>query len=231
MPLALIFLIFCLLIELIVRAIRFSKRKVSTDSDSQLRKTYQSISKLIRNMQINLPKGVFVSKGHVWFKQLSKDEVRVGLDDFCPNLITRIDTIKLHHPGDRVNNEGGMCTIFQGSKKLTFFSPLDGVIEEVNPELLRNPRIICHDPFGKGWIYRIKPSLEISYLVESDRVDKENLDWEQREVDRLADFIIRSPSTRSAIEENIRNEKFVFRELLDNLDSLNWLKFEKSFLR
>jgi len=231
MVLALIFLTFCLLFELIIYGIRVRKKKKSINDDTKIMRAYQSISELFHNIQLNLPKGTFVSKGHVWFKQLSKDEVRVGLDDFCPKLITKIDRIKLHNPGDRVNNNGGMCTIYQGKKKLTFFSPLDGTIREVNPELMKNPKIICKDPFGRGWIYRLKPSLEISYLVESESVDKDILDWEQREVDRLANFIMSDSSTKTTVEENLKNEKSGLHGLLDQLDSFYWLKFEENFLR
>jgi len=222
---------FFIFIELIVREIRARKKKKSLHMDRETRKPYQPISELFQNIQISLPKGLFISKGHVWIKVLPKGEVRTGLDNFCPKLITRIDSIKLHNPGDRVNNKGGMCTIYQGEKKLTFFSPLDGIIKEVNVDLLKNPKIICHDPFGEGWVYRVKPSLEISYLVESEKMDKEILDWEQEEMDRLANFIMSDASAKTTLEEKLKKEKFGLRGLLDNLDSFYWMKFEENFLK
>ena len=229
--LTLLTFLFFIAIELVGREIKARKRKKSLQVDTDAKKTYQPISELFQNIRISLPKGLFVSKGHVWVKVLPKGEVRTGLDNFCPKLITRIDSIKLHNPGDRVNNKGGMCTIHQGDKKLAFFSPLDGIIKEVNPELLNNPKIICHDPFGEGWVYRIKPSLEISYLVESEKMDKEILDWEQKEMDRLANFIMSDPSAKTTLEEKLTKEKFGLQGLLDNLDSFYWLKFEENFLK
>ena len=130
-----------------------------------------------------------------------------------------------------MNNKEGMCTIYQGEKKLTFFSPLDGIITEVNADLLKNPKIICRDPFGEGWVYRVKPSLEISYLVESEKVDKEILDWEQKEMDRLANFIMNDSSAKTTLEEKLTKEKCGLQGLLDNLDSFYWLKFEENFLK
>ena len=222
---------FFIIFELIVREIKARKKKRSLYLDSKTSKPYQPISELFQNIQINLPKGLFVSKGHVWIKVLPKGEVKTGLDNFCPKLITQIDTIKFHNPGDRVNNQGGMCTIYQGDKKLTFFSPLDGIIKEVNPELLKNPKIICHDPFGEGWVYRVRPSLEISYLVENEKMDKEILDWEQEEMDRLANFILSDPSAKTELEEKLKKKKFGLQGLLDNLDSFHWMKFEENFLK
>jgi glycine cleavage system H protein len=230
---ALTILTFCIfiIIELISREIRTRKKKKSFPVDRDTGKSYQPISELFQNIQINLPKGLFVSKGHVWIKVLPKGEVRAGLDNFCPKLITRIDSIKLHNPGDRVNNKGGMCTIYQGEKKLTFFSPLDGIIQEVNADLLKNPKIICHDPFGEGWAYRIRPSLEMSYLVESENMEREILDWEQKEMDRLENFIMSDASAKTTLEEKLKKEKFGLRGLLDNLDSFYWMKFEENFLK
>jgi glycine cleavage system H protein len=224
------FLVF-ISVELIAREIKTRKKKKSLHVETKAQKSYQPISELFQNIQIHLPKGLFVSKGHVWIKVLPKGEVSTGLDNFCPKLITRIDSIKLHNPGDRVNNEGGMCTIFQGDKKLTFFSPLDGVIKEVNVDLLKNPKIICLDPFGDGWVYRVKPSLEISYLTENEKMEKEILDWEQKEMDRLANFIMSDVSAKTTLEEKLKKEKFGLQGLLDNLDSFYWLKFEENFLK
>ena len=227
------FLTFCVFIigELIIREIKARKKKKSLLIEGETRKPYQPVSELFQNIQIKLPKGLFVSKGHVWVKVLPKGEVRAGLDNFCPKLITKIDSIVLHNPGDRVNNLGGMCTIYQGDKKLTFFSPLDGIIQEVNSELIKNPKIICHDPFGEGWVYRLRPSLEISYLVESARMDEEILDWEQKEMDRLADFIMSDPSAKTELEEKWKKKKFGLQGLLDNLSSFYWMKFEENFLK
>jgi glycine cleavage system H protein len=222
---------FFIILEISVRELKSRKAKKSLPIVSRKKEIFQPISELFHNIQINLPKGLFVSKGHVWVKVLSNGEVRTGLDCFCPKLITKIDSIKLQNPGDRVNNNGGMCTIYQGEKKLTFFSPLDGIIKEVNTELQKNPTIICSDPFGEGWIYRVKPSLEISYLAQSENLDNEILDWEQKEMDRLENFIMSDPSAKSKLEEKLKKEKFGLQGLLDNLDGFYWLKFEENFLK
>jgi glycine cleavage system H protein len=233
MVVILIFLTFSffIIVELIVQQRRSKKEKRSLLEDPKETRVYQPISELFQNIKIDLPKGLFISRGHVWVKVLTQGEVRVGLDCFCPKLITKIDRIELHDPDDRVNNNGGMCTIYQGEKKLTFYSPLDGIIREVNTQIFKDPKTICHDPFGEGWIYRVRPSLDMSYLMESETMDRENLDWEKREVDRLANFIMGDPSTKTIIEENLMKKKFGLQRLLDNLDSFSWLKFEEQFLR
>jgi glycine cleavage system H protein len=222
---------FFLIFELIVQQKKAKREKESFLVDPKEQRVYQPISELFQNIKINLPKGLFISRGHVWVKVLPKGEVRLGLDCFCPKLITKIDKIELHNPEDRVNNNGGMCTIYQGEKKLTFYSPLDGIIRDVNTQIFKDPKTICRDPFGEGWIYRVRPSLEMSYLMESETMDKDNLDWEKSEVDRLANFVLSDPSTKMLVEENLKKKKFGLQGLLDNLDSFSWLKFEEQFLK
>jgi hypothetical protein len=67
--------------------------------------------------------------------------------------------------------------------------------------------------------------------MESETMDKDNLDWEKSEVDRLANFILSDPSTKTLVEENLKKKKFGLQGFLDNLDSFGWLKFEEQFLK
>ena len=62
-------------------------------------------------------------------------------------------------------------------------------------------------------------------------MDEEILDWEQKEMDRLANFIMSDPSAKTTLEEKLTKEKFGLQGLLDNLDSFYWLKFEENFLK
>ena len=222
---------FFIVMEFIAQQRSSKKEEKSLLIDPKETRAYQPISELFQNIRIDLPKGLVISRGHVWIKVLPQGEVRVGLDCFCPKLLTKIDKIELHGPDDRVNNNGGMCTIYQGEKKLTFYSPLDGINREVNTRIYEDPKTIYRDPFGEGWIYRVRPSLEMSYLMESETVDKEILDWEQREMERLADFIMNEPSAKTKIQNNIESNTFGLQGLLDSLDSFGWLRFEEQFLK
>ena len=70
------FLVF-VTIELISRKIK-ARRKKSLHVDTNTGKPYLPISELFQNIQINLPKGLFVSKGHVWVKVHWKYNIRTS---------------------------------------------------------------------------------------------------------------------------------------------------------
>lgn len=198
--------------------------------DQKHEKNLPPISDLLKKCQFEIPKGYFVSKRHIWINLLPSGEVRIGLDALCPKLITKIERIKLHDIGDKLNKNGSMCAIYQGTKRLKFYSPIDGTIQEINTELQKNPQTICLDPFEKGWLYKFKPSIPFSNLELNQEQANDVLNWKESELRRLVAFFLKEPTTRSQIEKNFKRGKQVLEGLLDNLDSFGWIKFEESFL-
>ena len=219
-----IFFLFFVILDLL------SQRKKQQPDDLG-HEHFQSLSRLIQNFKIHAPSGVFISRGHVWFKNLDSGNIQVGLDDFCPGLLTKVDSIQLRKPGDRVNDGDGMCVLYQGEKKLSFFSPLDGIIKEVNPRILKKPDILCSDPFNHGWIYKVKPSFETSFLSASDRLANHALEWQKEERERLAAFIQEEPEYKEKLEHQLNEGTLGLKGLLDNMNKLSWHRFEENFLR
>ena len=213
--------------DLLIKKRQEKKQRI----DVQTLKPLYSLYKLIDDIDLHIPSGLLISKGHVWIKDLPDGKMRVGLDDFCPGLLTKVDSIKLHKSGDRINDNEGMCTLYQGEKKLSFFSPFDGIIQEVNPLLLENPKILCIDPFNKGWVYSINPSFEMPYLLDRDQIVQKSLEWQKIEKEKLVDFIQEEPAMEKKLEQKFKEGKFSLKGLLDSLDKLSWLKFEENFLK
>jgi glycine cleavage system H protein len=223
-------LVFCLFFAADFLMKRKIKNKKAQVLDPKHNSAIPPISELIKKCKLTVPQGYYLSKRHIWINILASGEVRIGLDALCPKLVTRIDGINLHDPGSKVNKNGSMCSIFQGNKKLKFYSPIDGIVQEVNTELLENPEILCDDPFEKGWIYRIKPSLQFYGLAANQELSTDILDWRESELKRLVSFFLEEPPTRNKLQENIQKGKLALEGLLDLLDSFGWAKFEKSFL-
>lgn len=206
------------------------KREKAKDLHQQYSIDLPPLSDLVKKCKLAMPPGYVFSKKHIWIQTLPSGEVRVGLDAICPKLLTKIDGIHFHEPGNKVNKNGSMCMICQGSKKLKFSSPIDGIIQEINTEIQSNPEILCNDPFEKGWIYRIQPSLQFSDLVINQELSCDIMKWKESELRRLVSFFLDEPPTRKKLHENVSKGKLMLEGLLDNLDSIGWMKFEESFL-
>ena len=99
------------------------------------------------------------------------------------------------------------------------------------PRILKKPDILCSDPFNHGWIYRVKPSFETSFLSASDRLANHALEWQKEERERLAAFIQEEPEYKEKLEHQLNEGTLGLKRLLDNMNKLSWHRFEENFLR
>ncbi len=95
--------------------------------------------------------------GHSW-AVAEADAVRVGLDDFTAQLVGRPDVVDLPRVGDVVRQgERGWQIKTQG-RMLAMVAPVDGEVVEVNPAVLAAPGVATDDPYGAGWLFKVRPS-------------------------------------------------------------------------
>ena len=97
------------------------------------------------------------SKDHEWIK-VEGDLVVVGVTDFAQNSLHEITFVEISEVGTSLeaNDECGLVESMKASSDI--FSPVGGEIVEVNSELEDAPEIVNEDPYGKGWMFKLKPS-------------------------------------------------------------------------
>ncbi|MCK4340548.1 MAG: glycine cleavage system protein GcvH [Phycisphaerae bacterium] len=95
------------------------------------------------------------SQTHEWF-QTEGDTVTVGLTQFAADELTDITFVDLPEVGDQV--EGGSHFGEVESVKATseLYCPVSGEVIEVNQRLEDEPELVNSDPFGEGWMIKIK---------------------------------------------------------------------------
>lgn len=70
----------------------------------------------------------------------------------------RIDAVRLPRAGDVVHRRLPLCALtIEGEERWSIPSPLSGTVTEVNQAVARHPEVLWREPFGGGWIVRIKP--------------------------------------------------------------------------
>lgn len=82
----------------------------------------------------------------------------VGVTDFQQKVGGDIAFVETLETGSEVKQGGGAGTLETIKTTLTVVSPVSGEISEVNSSLEDDPQLINTDPFGEGWLYKIKPS-------------------------------------------------------------------------
>jgi len=135
-----------------------------------------------------VPSGVYMAKGHTWVRPESSRTVSIGVDGLPIKAIGSPDDICLLPGGTEVCKGGPLLKLGRGEKRITLRSPIDGVIKEVNHEVINNLSKIKSDPFGSGWLYRITPRnlmVSIQEMYEGNSA----VTWLKRELERLREFL------------------------------------------
>jgi glycine cleavage system H lipoate-binding protein len=78
------------------------------------------------------------------------------MDDFAQRFLGRIDGVNLPHAGARVANGEKGWTLTVDSRIVPMISPVDGEVVAVNEAALRNPGVVNEDPYGRGWLLKVK---------------------------------------------------------------------------
>jgi glycine cleavage system H protein len=113
--------------------------------------------------------GLYYSKEHEYAK-VDGDVVVIGITDYAQNSLHEITFVEISDVGT-VLKAGEECGLVESMKASSdIYSPLSGEIIEVNSELEDAPEIVNEDCYGKGWMYKIKPSnldAELSSLMDA----------------------------------------------------------------
>jgi len=105
-----------------------------------------------------LPEDVFYHPGHTWARVLDPSTVLIGMDDFARKLIGPVSRIAFPTPGSSVEQGDRGFRAGLDGRTAELVSPVDGEVLEVNQELLRKPHLASDDPYGRGWVLKVRPS-------------------------------------------------------------------------
>jgi glycine cleavage system H protein len=103
-----------------------------------------------------MPETLFYHRGHTWARPLDADTVLVGLDDFARKLIGAPKALRLPARGDWLHQGGNGFGLRLEGKAAELVSPIEGEVLDVNRELIEKPSLATDDPYGRGWVLRLK---------------------------------------------------------------------------
>ncbi|MEB3760151.1 MAG: glycine cleavage system protein GcvH [Desulfurococcales archaeon] len=84
------------------------------------------------------------------------DTATVGITDYAQKKLKDIVGVELPEPGDHVSRGDSVAVVESIKAAADVYAPLTGEITEVNEELYDAPELINQDPYGKGWLFKIK---------------------------------------------------------------------------
>lgn len=122
---------------------------------------------------MNFPSELKYTKDHEWVK-ITGGEAVVGITDFAQRELGDIVYVDVNTVGETVEKEAVFGTVEAVKTVSDLFMPLTGEVLEVNKDIDSAPESVNSDPYGKGWMIRIKltnPS-EIDSLLSVDDYKK-----------------------------------------------------------
>ena len=106
---------------------------------------------------MNFPTNVKYTSEHEWIR-LENDEAIIGITDYAQDQLGDIVFVDVTAEGETLEQGEVFGTIEVVKTVSDLFLPIGGEIVEVNPELEEHPELVNKDPYGEGWIIRIKPT-------------------------------------------------------------------------
>lgn len=101
------------------------------------------------------PKTLKYMKTHEW---LSPDGT-VGISDHAQKEITDVVFVEPPKPGRKVKQGEPCCVVESVKAAFDIYAPVSGEIVAANAEAVKDPAVVNREPYGKGWLFKIQPSV------------------------------------------------------------------------
>ncbi len=122
---------------------------------------------------MNAPKNLKYTKDHEWVL-LDGEEVTVGITDFAQSELGDIVYVEVDTENKNLEIEAVFGTVEAVKTVSDLFMPISGVINSFNKELEATPELVNNDPYGDGWMIKIKARNieEMDSLLDSEGYEK-----------------------------------------------------------
>jgi glycine cleavage system H protein len=105
-----------------------------------------------------IPSDLRYTKSHEWIRTLPDGSVEIGITDHAQHALGDLVFVEVPESGRQLS-AGDACAVVESVKAASdVYSPLGGEVLAGNELLATQPELINTDPYGRGWILRLKPA-------------------------------------------------------------------------
>ena len=165
----------------------------------------------------------YLHRGHSWAVLEESGQVRVGLDDFSQKLLGQADELKFPEIGKVYYQDHVCMALFRQGNKASLEAPVDGAIEAVNPKVRQDPGLINRDPYGEGWLFKVRPA-NLRQNLEKLFFGEANATWIDQESHRLL-FIM-----EGTVGATLPSGGEVVDDVYGQFPNVGWRRLVKEFL-
>jgi glycine cleavage system H protein len=136
-----------------------------------------------------IPQGVAFALNHTWMREEKKGVTTIGIDGFLSSLAGAVESVLLPPVEARVVLTTPSIALRHKGRELHLTLPIQGAILEVNDAVMKNPALASSDPYGRGWLVRVRPfdrpGPKVTTMVGEDAIR-----WLREQTDRAKDFLV-----------------------------------------
>jgi glycine cleavage system H protein len=105
-----------------------------------------------------IPPDLKYTRSHEWLRTLPDGDVEIGISDHAQEALGDLVFIELPQVGRRLS-AGEACAVVESVKAASdIYAPIAGTVLATNEQLAQSPELINRDPYGGGWLMRLKPT-------------------------------------------------------------------------
>jgi len=109
----------------------------------------------------DLPGDLMYTREHEWLRREDDGSVTIGITNHAQEALGDLVYVELPEVGQNLDSGGDMAVVESVKAASDVYAPIAGEVVAVNEELGDDPEKINADPYGDGWIVRVRPSEEI----------------------------------------------------------------------
>jgi glycine cleavage system H protein len=106
---------------------------------------------------MNVPDDLRYTKDHEWVRLDADGVATIGITDYAQGELGDIVFVRVDDPGTHVDAEAAFGEVEAVKTVSELFSPVAGTVEDVNAALNDAPDVVNRDPYGEGWMAKIRP--------------------------------------------------------------------------
>jgi glycine cleavage system H protein len=121
-----------------------------------------------------IPGQLKFTRDHEWVREHDDGTVEVGITDHAQTALGDLVFIELPDTGGSFAAHDACCVVESVKAASDIYCPLAGTIVNTNEILIEKPELVNDDPYGEGWLFRLRPDLpgELEELLDNEDYER-----------------------------------------------------------
>jgi CheY-like chemotaxis protein/glycine cleavage system H lipoate-binding protein len=214
------------LIEFVKKALIKRQDKIQKQLKPKVHITNIPASYDFTKGEFSIPGGVFISKNHTWVNLNQEGIAKIGIDDFAKKLIGKVSSIELPNLGMNVKAGQTLFTIKQGTRTITFNSPISGKIAQINTVLEDNVNALERTPYERNWVCALDAE-NLDNEIKEMHIGKSAVSFFQDDIEKFKTVFSDVLKSEQKGDEYVDDGLFIGQ--LERLNDVNWNKIVAEF--